>query len=100
MGFASKACRLSYGMDAAVAAVKKGKSRLIITADDVSQKSKKEIVFYTAKYSVESITLNGVNMQSVSDAVGRRCGILSVNDSGFADALKKAYFEGGNANDE
>ena len=39
-------------------------------------------------------------MTAVSDAVGRRCGILSVNDSGFAGALLKAYVEGGNANDE
>ena len=44
--------------------------------------------------------LEGVDISAVSDAVGRRCGILTINDSGFADAFLKAYVEGGKANDE
>ena len=49
---------------------------------------------------MEFLRLEGLNIKTLSDAVGRRCGILSINDSGFADAFLKAYTRGGNANDE
>ena len=100
LGFASKAGRLSYGMDAALKSVKGGKARLLTAASDVSQKSRKEAAFFAKKGSVEFLTLEGLDIKTLSDAVGRRCGILSVNDSGFADAILKAYTRGGNANDE
>jgi len=74
LGFASKAGKLSFGAEAAA--------------------------FFANKAGIGLITFNEYNMTAVSDAVGRRCGILSVNDSGFAGALLKAYVEGGNANDE
>lgn len=100
LGFAAKAGKLSYGMDAAVTAVKSGSSGLVAVAEDISEKSKKEVKFFADKNSVRIQILNGVNIETVSAAVGRKCGILSINDSGFADAFLKAYVEGGNANDE
>ena len=100
LGFASKAGRLSYGMDAALKSVKGGKARLLTAASDVSQKSRKEAAFFANKGSVKFLTLEGLDIKTLSDAVGRRCWILSVNDSGFADAILKAYTRGGNANDE
>ena len=100
LGFASKAGRLSYGMDAAQKTVKSGKARLVTAACDVSPKSRKEAAFFANKGSVDFLTLEGLDIKTLSDAVGRRCGILTINDSGFADAILKAYTRGGNANDE
>lgn len=100
LGFAAKAGKLSCGMDAAITAVKSGSSGLVAVAEDISEKSKKEVKFFADKNSVRIQILNGVNIETVSAAVGRKCGILSINDSGFADAFLKAYVEGGNANDE
>lgn len=99
LGFATKAGKLSFGFEAAVMAMKSGKSKLVITACDISEKSRKEITFFATKGNIRHITLKGIDIKAVSDAVGRKCGIISVNDSGFADACA-AHDEGGNANDK
>lgn len=95
MGFASKAGKLSFGMNETKAALEKGKSKLIIVASDVSAKSKKEINFFGSNKDVNVLTLNDISIKTVSDAVGRKCGIISVNDNGFSDAI-----QGGYANDQ
>ncbi len=95
LGFASKAGKLSFGMDMSLASIKAGKSYLVVAANDVSDKSKKEINFHTQNKNVPFITLTDENIETVSKAVGRKCGIISVNDKSFADAIK-----GGYANDQ
>ncbi len=95
LGFAAKAGKLSYGMDMSQLAVKTGKSFLVVCAFDVSEKSKKEISFHTNNKNVPFIVLDDVNIETVGKAVGRKCGILSVNDESFAEAIK-----GGYANDQ
>lgn len=90
LGFASKAGRLSYGADAALKSVKEKKAKLIVIANNVSDKSRKEAEFFAGKGNVRTIVLYESDIAAVSAAVGRRCGILSVNDSGFADAVLKA----------
>ena len=90
LGFAAKAGKLAYGFEATVSALKAGKSELIVIAEDISEKSRKEAVFFAGKAEVRHIILEGVTIKDVSDAVGRKCGIISVNDKGFAEALLKA----------
>ena len=90
LGFASKAGKLCFGMDMSKAAIKAKKSLLIITACDVSEKSKKEIGFFTANSNIPLISLNDIDIDTVSKAVGRKCGIISVNDKSFADAISEA----------
>ena len=96
LGFASKAQKLSFGMNEAKVALDKGKSRLIVVACDVSEKSKKEIRFFSHNKDVKVLTFEDISIKTVSDAVGRKCGIISVNDNGFADAISL----GGYANDQ
>ncbi len=91
LGFAAKAGKLAYGFEAAISSLKAKKSMLIIIAEDISPKSRKEAVFFAEKANTQHIILEGVTIKDVSDAVGRKCGIISVNDTGFADALIKAY---------
>lgn len=86
LGFAAKAGKLSYGMDTTVTAIKGKKSHLVIAAADISEKSRKEILFYKTKYNTEVI-LSNINMDELSHAVGKKCGIISVNDDGFAKAI-------------
>ena len=100
LGFAAKSGNLSYGMAKALESLAKRKAKLAVSAADVSEKSRKEIGFFCEKHNVKLIVLEGFDILTVSDAVGRRCGILTINDSGFADAFLKAYVEGGKANDE
>ena len=90
LGFASKAGKLSYGMDAAADAIKRGKSKLAVLSSEVSAKSQKEIRFHSEKNNIRVIVLENCDIKTLSDAVGRKCGILSVNDSSFADGILKA----------
>ncbi len=87
LGFASKAGKLGYGMQKAIEFIKNNKSRLIVTACDLSDKSKKEILFFASNKNVPVVTLNNVTVENLSAAVGRKCGVISVNDNGFADAI-------------
>lgn len=91
LGFASKAGKLSYGAASSADAIKCKKSKLIIISSDISEKSQKEMRFLSDKYSVEHILLNTVDTTKLSNAVGRNCGILSVNDSSFASAISEEY---------
>ncbi len=100
LGFAAKAGRLSFGMDACTAAIKANKTKLALVCSDISAKSRKEIAYFCDKYNAEHICLGDYDIQAVTTAVGRKCGILSVNDSSFADAIKKALAQGGIANDK
>ena len=86
LGFASKAGKLSYGMDMMLEAVKTKKAKLVLAAADLSAKTLKEIDFYTNKHKAECINLD-CDMGTLSHAIGRKCGVISVNDNGFAEAI-------------
>ncbi len=100
LGFATKAGKLAFGMNASVSAILSGKAKLVLTACDLSKKSCKEIAFHSQKKNIPVIHLEEFDIQTLSDAVGRKCGIISVNDSTFAQALTKALTTGGNANEQ
>ena len=78
-------------MNDAKTSLNKGKAKLIIVASDVSEKSQKEIRFLSSNKDINVITLESITIETVSNAVGRKCGIISVNDSGFADAILGGY---------
>ena len=100
LGFARKAGKLSCGMEAVKEAMNRKKARLALAAADISEKSKKEIRFFAEKNRVGFTELKRFDSKALSDAIGRRCSTVTINDSGFADAFLKAYDEGGNANDK
>ena len=86
LGFAAKAGKLSYGMFAAVTSAKTGKAKLLLCCRDVSEKSRKEINHFADKFNIKTMTLDE-SMDNMPAVIGRRCGILSVNDIGFRDSL-------------
>ncbi len=95
LGFGAKAGKLCFGMDMSKDALKKHKSFLVVVASDVSEKSQKEISYFTSSNNIPLIILNDIDIETVSKAVGRKCGIISVNDKSFAEAIR-----GGYANDQ
>lgn len=86
LGFASKAGKLAYGMQKSCESLKNGKTKLIVCAVDISKKTLKEITFFACSKNVKIVTLN-VTVDGLSAAVGRKCGVVSVNDDGFAQAI-------------
>ena len=77
--------------DTTTASAKSKKAKLIAVSEEISDKSKKEMQFYSQKNNIKIILLEGIDIKTVSEAVGRKCGIVAVNDKGFADAILKIY---------
>lgn len=100
LGFASKAGKLSYGFDAVHTALSQKKSKLLLIANDVSPKSQKQVLFFGDKFKTKTIVLDECDMQTLSHAVGRKCGIISVNDDSFSQGLLSAINAGRNLNDK
>ncbi len=89
LGFAAKAGKLSFGTHATEWAVSSGRASLVLVADDISEKSQKEIKFKAEKEDIPVIILNGIPTEALSHRIGKRCGIIAVNDEGFANTILK-----------
>ncbi len=98
LGFAAKAGKLQYGVQKTAECLKKDTARLIVCACDLSEKTKKEILFFASREKINVVILEDVTIEKLSAAIGRKCGTVSVNDQGFADAISK--ISGGYANDQ
>lgn len=83
---ARRAGKLSLGMDMSKYACRSGISKGICTAVDISPKSLKEIKFLCFRENVPMYSL-GMDMESVGNELGKKVGIISINDIGF---MKKA----------
>lgn len=96
LGIMRKAGKLTMGFDAAAESAKKGESRLILTASDISLRSARQIAFECKDTGVDIVSVP-YTMEQLSKAVGRQVRIFSVNDDGFA---KKALSLIGNFEEE
>lgn len=90
LGLARRAGKLTLGFDAAVQSADKGTSSLLITAGDLSERSKKAVAAAADRSRTELIALD-IPMSRLGEAVGKHTGIISVNDPGFAGKLKTLY---------
>ncbi len=86
LGFARKAGKLSFGFDGTVASVKLAKAKAVLLCKDLSEKTKKEITFHCNKYGVLTYQTD-YSMEQISSAIGKKCGVLSVNDAVFSKPI-------------
>lgn len=86
-------------MDSAKDSLNRQKAKLIIIAYDVSEKSKKEIIFYSNKNDIRVLLLKDITIEELSKAIGKKCGILSISDISFANGIVNAQVMGGNASE-
>ena len=88
LGLARKAGKLSTGFAASKEACLKKKAKFIAVASDISEKSEKEIRYFSGgKITVERIPYT---ILEVSAKIGIKAGIVAVCDEGFANALVNA----------
>lgn len=101
LGLCRRAGKLVIGAEPATESVLNGKSRLIIYARDFSQTSAKHVLNAANAKGVTALMLNR-NKDDLSLALGKLCGVLSIEDKGFADKLKKLIIgeQGGEFYDE
>lgn len=99
LGLCRKAGKMSLGHDAVITSVKKRKSKLVITCCDASDRLKREMQD-ECSYDNRNIRYIGVSftMQELSFCINARAGVISIDDSSFADKLYM-ILTGGNEND-
>ena len=89
LGFASKSGNLRFGFASCLEVLGRKKAKLIICANDLSEKTKKEITFHAEKTGIEVLTLKTVDIFTLSNSIGHKCVVISVNETGFAKSLKE-----------
>lgn len=87
-----KAGKLVMGMDIVKDACRSGKAAAVFAAEDLSEKSLKEVKFVCGSCQVPLYAL-AEDMDSIAQGTGKRSGIIAVTDSGFAKAIKKGLEE-------
>lgn len=87
LGICRRAGRLIIGADPSVDSIQKHKAKLIIFASDFSKSSSRPVLAAAHENNITTLTLNR-NKDEVSLAVGRLCGVMAIEDEGFADKLK------------
>lgn len=97
--FAAKAGRLSYGTHATEWAIEKARAKLVCVANDISAKSVKELKFKASKTGIQVTVFENTNSAELSSALGKKCGIVAVNDESFSKAIIDKLNLGGTAHD-
>ena len=90
LGIARRAGKLSLGYDSVEEAVNKKKSKLIILACDVSERTRRSVENISKRGNVTTV-FSDIPMERIGSAIGKAVGIVSVNDEGFAKRLKELF---------
>ena len=88
LGFARKAGKLAVGTAAAEESIKRKRAKLVLVASDISQKSLKEMRFLGDKFNIP-VAVTELGIDGITQSIGTKAGILSVEDEGFAKALSE-----------
>ncbi len=83
LGLARRAGRLTLGFDAVCGSVQKQESKLILTAEDVSEGTMRKL---NNRLSGMEIDIREIpfGLDQINAAIGKPVRIISINDSGFA----------------
>lgn len=88
LGLCRKAGKMALGHDAVIASIKQGKAHLAITCCDSSERLKKEIA---DECSFRNRHIKYVDsdfeMSELGFIIGKKVGVISIDDEGFADKL-------------
>lgn len=87
LGLARRAGKLSLGHDPAMDQIRHGKAKLILLACDLSERTAASIREEADMMKISVRPLRE-NMDEIGSALGRRTGVIAVNDAGFAKKLE------------
>ena len=88
MGFAKKSGNLVSGVNTCSFNIAKGKVKLVILAEDISENSEKKIMKDVRKYGVDHIKYGAAEeLSHATGAEGRT--VFAVLDENFTDALRR-----------
>lgn len=90
LGLARKAGKLAIGTEAVKTAIKTNASSLVLISYEISPKTQKEIKF--AAQNGTPVLEVPYSIFDITNAIGTKAGIVSINDVGFAEAIKTQIF--------
>lgn len=88
LGLARRAGRLEAGFDASVSAAREEKARLLAAAENISEKTFKNLRYEGERAGIPTLRL-AASMEELSRACGVKAGVVALTDEGFAKALRK-----------
>lgn len=86
LGLCRRAGKLVIGAEPCIESITKNKSNLIVCANDFSRNSAKPVLERAHQSDVKTLILNR-SKEEISLALGKLCGVVSVEDKGFAKKL-------------
>ncbi len=88
IGIATKAGKVTFGTEAVLEAIEKRKAKLVIIADDASEKSKGNMIFSCNKKDIP-ITVFGL-IEDISHCIGRKNkSVICINDKNLGEEIYK-----------
>ena len=85
LGLCKKSGNLTLGFDSCIEAVKQKKSQLILITCDLSDNTKQKLFNQVNANLICSVE---ISMDDINAILGKSCGIISVNNKGFAEKIK------------
>ncbi|MFZ2537958.1 MAG: ribosomal L7Ae/L30e/S12e/Gadd45 family protein [Oscillospiraceae bacterium] len=79
---------LILGFDVVKASLREGTAVLLVTANDLSAKTNKEVAFLQEKYNIPHITIRHT-LDELWYVLGKRVGVMSVTDKGLSEKITK-----------
>ncbi|MGN0530755.1 MAG: L7Ae/L30e/S12e/Gadd45 family ribosomal protein [Eubacterium sp.] len=88
LGLARRAGRLAMGRDAALKSIYTSKAKLLIFANDISERSKKEMTLALNKNKINIPVLPlDISIDEIHYSCGYKAGIIAVNDENFSKKI-------------
>lgn len=85
LGLARRAGKISYGAEGTISDIKKRKTKLVIFAEDISPRTKSEILKNANGINIVELS---VSKETLGNAVGTKpTAVLSINDSNFKKGI-------------
>ncbi|MFR0584981.1 MULTISPECIES: L7Ae/L30e/S12e/Gadd45 family ribosomal protein [Lactobacillus] len=92
LGLATRARKLVSGTEIVVGAIKKGKAKCVIIANDLADNGQEEVRSALKQHPVPLVA--AFSSEELSQAIGKQRKVLALTDSGFAKALQAKIKEG------
>ncbi len=86
IGLAMKAGKMAWGTDMCIEKMKKGEAKLVIIAEDISDKTKDKLIKLASLYHINIVIFGKVEL--LSGSIGKiNKGVFSVCDDGFGNKI-------------
>ena len=93
VGLAARARKISFGADSTEEEIQKRKAKLVIVAEDSSDRTKKRFTELCQEFNVPIIFYS--NIEDISKAIGKQNkAIVSIKEANIAKQIEKVYNRG------